>query len=518
MLGRVLPLAVFTKSLIAPALADVGSTAGNVLTDIVLLVLVVAVVSLAVLLRRAHRQGASPPAEPAHRERHEGESELAESLEQANVELELAIQEANEARDAAEESEREFRLLDEASQVLASSLDYEATVAAVVQLAVPDYADWAAVDLLIDGKIRQLAVAHVDPERAKWARELSARFPTPVDAPRGVPYVIRTGEPQLFPNITDAMLEAGAQSAEHLEVIRSVGMRSAIIVPMSARGRTLGALTLVSTRDDQIYNDHDLAVARELAHRSALAVDSAQLYRAALVANQAKTNFLATMSHELRTPLTAIIGYEELLAEGITAPVTDAQRQQLDRIRISAMHLLDLIDDILSYARIEAGRETVEPDDVGAAAVMHEAASIIEPTVQSKGLAMDVIAPERDIVFRTDLGKLRQVLVNLLSNAVKFTERGRIAVETHSENHHIVFSVRDTGVGIAPEHLQHIFDPFWQVEQHATRTVGGSGLGLSITRRLVDLLGGEISVESRVGGGSTFTVRLPLDYPSSAAA
>src|SRR6185369_12158916 len=112
--------------------------------------------------------------------------------------------------------------------------------------------------------------------------------------------------------------------------------------------------------------------------------------------------------------------------------------------------------------------------------------------------------------------KLRQVLVNLLSNAVKFTEHGRIALETHSENHHVVFSVRDTGVGIAPEHLQHIFDPFWQVEQHATRTVGGSGLGLSITRRLVDLLGGEISVESRVGRGSTFTVRLPLDHSSSA--
>src|SRR5207247_1981592 len=120
-------------------------------------------------------------------------------------------------------------------------------------------------------------------------------------------------------------------------------------------GKTLGAMTLVGTNEKQNYDARDLALARELAHRAALAIDNAQLYRAALAANEAKANFLATMSHELRTPLTAIIGYEELLAEGITAPVTDAQRQQLDRIKVSAMHLLSLIDEILTFARIEAG-------------------------------------------------------------------------------------------------------------------------------------------------------------------
>src|SRR5207249_1030486 len=155
----------------------------------------------------------------------------------------------------------------------------------------------------------------------------------------GVPQVIRSGEPQLVAEITDEILSASVRDPEHLALLRTLKLRSAIIVPMIARGKTLGALTLVSTRAERQYGEHDLALARELAHRAALAVDNAQLYRAALAANEAKTNFLATMSHELRTPLTAIIGYEELLAEGITAPVTDAQRQQLDRIKVSAMHL-----------------------------------------------------------------------------------------------------------------------------------------------------------------------------------
>src|SRR5439155_4792562 len=141
-------------------------------------------------------------------------------------------------------------------------------------------------------------------------------------------------------------------------------LRSAIIVPMIARGKTLGALTLVSTRAERQYGEHDLALARALAHRAALAIDTAQLYRAALASNEAKTNFLATMSHELRTPLTAIIGYEELLAEGITAPVSESQRHHLERIKISAMHLLGMIDEILTFARIEAGRESVRPEEV----------------------------------------------------------------------------------------------------------------------------------------------------------
>jgi signal transduction histidine kinase len=470
---------------------------------------------LATSLRRHRRNPPAPSVKRALTDR-EDVAALAQQLERTNADLERAIRAANAAREAAEASEHEFRLLDSASQVLASSLDYNATVASVVRLAVPEYADWAGADLLVDGEIQQLAIAHLDPEREKWAWKLTSASRPPIDGPEGVPLVIRTGKPRLYPHSTDEVRVRTAQTPERLQFLREVESRSIIVVPMSAREKTLGALVLVSTRDDRIYDEHDVAVAGELAHRAALAIDNAQLYRAALVANQAKTNFLAAMSHELRTPLTAIIGYEELLSDGVTAPVTDAQRNQLDRIRISAMHLLGLIDDVLCFARVEAGRETAQLERVDANDVIREAAIVVEPTARLKGLSIDVVTAQNKIVLNTDSRKIRQVIVNLLTNAVKFTKRGRIAVEASAGDRHASFAVSDTGVGIPAEHLEQIFAPFWQVQQHSTRSAGGSGLGLSITRRLVDLLGGDISVESAVGVGSTFRVRLPLG-PSSAS-
>lgn len=440
---------------------------------------------------------------------------LAEELEQANTELEVAIGDATRARDSAEAGERQLRLLDDASRVLASSLDYEVTIAAAAQLAVPDFADWCGVDLVVEGGIQQLAVAHVDPEKVRWARELNARYPTLPDAPLGVPEVIRTGKAQLIPAITEDMVQAAARGAEHLAMIRELGMQSAMIVPMGARGKTLGAMTLISVNPKRHFDQHDLAVAQELARRAAIAIDNAQLYRAALAANEAKSNFLATMSHELRTPLTAIIGYQELLAEGISGPVTEAQGQQLRRIKVSAMHLLGLIEEILSYSRLEAGRESVRVEPVAVKGVMDDAMAFVMPLAEGRPIRLAAEPCSPGLMMRTDPGKLRQILVNLLSNAVKFTPKGSVLLGVDVQAPDITFTVSDTGIGIALEHLDHVFDPFWQVEQHMTRTAGGSGLGLSVSRRLARALGGDITVQSAPGKGSTFKVRLPLEGKSS---
>lgn len=227
-------------------------------------------------------------------------------------------------------------------------------------------------------------------------------------------------------------------------------------------------------------------------------------------ANRAKSEFLATMSHELRTPLNATIGYADLLLLGIPDPLTEASRAQVQRIRTSSMHLLRLIDEVLTFSRVEAGREEVHAERVDTGEMVREAADLMEPIARATGLALRTHVPEAPIHLRTDPGKLSQILFNLLSNAIKFTEEGSVELRVTRRGPDVAFEVCDTGIGIAPEHRERIFEPFRQVEQGHTRRQGGTGLGLSISRQLAHVLGGDVEVESAPGHGSTFTLRLPL--------
>ena len=267
-----------------------------------------------------------------------------------------------------------------------------------------------------------------------------------------------------------------------------------------------------------------------LVARSARVVHAADVQRAqflvreqdarrdAETANRTKGDFLAVMSHELRTPLSAIIGYQELLADGITGPVTEPQRHQLGRIKVSARHLLELIDEILMYSRAEAGKEEVLYEVASVNAVVDEAAGLIEPLAADKQVSVAVARLDAPLSIRTDPTKVRQVLVNLLSNAVKFTDpHGTVTLTARRSGDTLELAITDSGIGIEPEYLERIFDPFWQVEQKATRRAGGTGLGLSVSRRLARLLGGEIVVASEVGRGSVFTVILPTTNPPEVA-
>jgi signal transduction histidine kinase len=290
--------------------------------------------------------------------------------------------------------------------------------------------------------------------------------------------------------------------------MRELQIRSALIVPMIARGRTLGALTLISSGSGRRYDEADQALAMELATRAAIAIDNAQLYRSALAASEAKSAFLATMSHELRTPLNAIIGYQSLLAEGIDGRLNEAQFVQLTRIRSSADHLLGLIDEVLTFSRVDAGKEVVRREEVQLAPIVAEALAMVTPLAESKGLKLRNQTADADLL--TDGVKVRQIILNLLSNAIKFSDDGEIVVRSRLDGDSVAVSIVDPGIGISAENVARIFDPFWQVEQRSTRRVGGTGLGLSVSRSLARLLGGDVSVESQVDRGSTFTVTLPL--------
>ncbi|HJP58445.1 MAG TPA: CHASE3 domain-containing protein [Gemmatimonadaceae bacterium] len=446
----------------------------------------------------------------------------AEDLRTTNDQLNRATRIAEQARDSALVAQNQLqqvlqgaKLLSDASRVLASSLDYETTLDAVARLAVGTMADWCAIDLVQpDGSIRQAIVAHNDEEKVRWAKELRKQYPPNYDEPTGVGQVIRSGKPEIYSEISDDMLVKGAQDDRHLSILRELGIKSALIVPMIARGRTLGALTLISSMVGRRYDQADESLATELATRAAIAIDNAQLYRAALTASDAKSAFLASMSHELRTPLNAIIGYQALMKEGLSGPVTEAQTGQLSRIRASADHLLALIDEILTFSRIDVGKELVQREQVRLQPIVAEAIGMIAPVATARGLR--IRDESEDTELYTDSFKVRQILLNLLSNAVKFSDKGEIVIRSKLNHDAVELSVTDTGIGIASQNLERVFDPFWQVEQRSTRRAGGTGLGLSVSRSLARLLGGDLVVESELGEGSTFTAIIPLGEPRGA--
>ena len=248
----------------------------------------------------------------------------------------------------------------------------------------------------------------------------------------------------------------------------------------------------------------DIHAQREAAEELRRARDVAQ------AGSRARDQFMAMMSHELRTPLNAILGYTDLMASGVSGPTTPKQDAQLARVRGSTAHLLGVIDQILTFARDEAGHGAPALEPVPLGAVLRDAAGVAEPLARARGLELAVRVPTDGAPVLTDPGMLRQVVVNLLSNAVKFTDAGGVALDARVEGGELRLEVSDTGIGVSEAHRERVFDPFWQADQSLTRRADGTGLGLAVTKRLVAALGGEISLESEVGRGSRFTVRLPV--------
>ena len=412
------------------------------------------------------------------------------------------------------------RFLAEASRLLADSLDYEETLATVAALSLPHLGAWCIVDLCMGGEMRRAAVIHADAGMQVLARKLESSWPPEREDPLGIPRAVQTRQTEVIAAISDEMLTNVSRGEENLQILRSLGMGSLLVVPLLARGEVLGAITYVSPRHGRVYNEEDTALAEDLAARCAIALDNARLYReareawrVAAEASATKSQFLAVMSHELRTPLTAVIAYAELLETQVLGPMVARQQEACARIKVSSWHLVSIIDEILVYSRAEAGRLEVHREETDVGQIAQEVVLILRPEAERRGVSLQIEGGERPARLWTDSGKVRQILLNLVGNATRYTEQGQILVTVDcdaSASAGLSVQVRDTGPGIPPEAQGRIFEPFTQADSSHTRAFGGTGLGLSISLKLARLLGGDITLRSTPGEGSTFTLHLPL--------
>jgi PAS domain S-box-containing protein len=406
--------------------------------------------------------------------------------------------------DARRRSEQFARFLDEASDILAGSLDCEATLATVARVAVPGIADRAAVDLVdASGATRRIAVVHADPateERERRPRTLGAGDDDRAGAR------VPASAPEICESLPDGRGIDGGDP-EELATLRSLGFVSSLRVPLRVRGRVVGGISLASSDVRRRYRSRDLAFAKELAHRASAALENARTFHESQEANRAKDEFLATISHELRTPLNAILGWTTMLRR---KPDVDAKKA-LDTIERNARAQMRLIEDVLDVSRAVTGKLKLEPTEVDLGGVLRASVEVVTPMAEAKAIALDVRVEGTDCRLCGDADRLQQAFWNVLQNAIKFTAKGgRVDARLTRSDSRVELVVADTGRGIRPDFLPFVFDRFRQADSSTTRAEGGLGLGLAITKHIVELHGGTVIARSRgEGHGSTFTIALP---------
>jgi PAS domain S-box-containing protein len=422
---------------------------------------------------------------------------------------------AQTARADAEAAQQRLAFLAEASTVLASSLDYRTTLASLAHLAVPRLADWCAVDAVSEtGDINRVAVAHLDLTKVEAVRAAEGHYPPIADALSGVVPVLETGRSEFVPERSGGALEREPDDPRLRDLLSKLQPRARMTVPLMTPGRERATVTLVFGESGRAYTRQDLALAEDLARRAALAIDSARLYREAQQALAARDEFLSVAAHELKTPITSLRGYAQLTLRtmdqsGGVDP--ERLRQALSVINIQSDRLTRLVSQLLDVSRIQSGKLT---PDYREADLSQLAADIVAHAEQR---APDHVFELRSPIpahMRIDTLRIEQVLTNLLDNAIKHSPSGssvEVDVDTETLGTGLVLiSVRDHGVGIPAELRERIFERFYQAGTSSSHSAG-MGLGLYVSRQIVELHGGRIWAEAPQGAGAQFVIALPLD-------
>jgi signal transduction histidine kinase len=428
---------------------------------------------------------------------------------------------------AEKRAEKRRAFLARAMETLVSSFDFNATLTRVAELIVPELADWCTIDIMDpgSGQRRQIAVAHHDPAKVEFARQVGLRYPPDLAATTGAPQVMRSGKSELYAEIPMALVEAAATNAEHLQILRELKLESAMVVALrNTAGRSIGAITFIYADSGRRYGEDDLSFAEDFARRAALAIESARalaeveaarareqaMREQAELASTAKDHFLATVSHELRTPLNVILGWAVVLRERGVEPEIQRALAVIER---NARAQARLIEDVLDVSRIVNGKMALTLGAVNVGEAVRAAVLGMRPAADAKGIALSVDQPsdERGLTIIADADRLQQILWNLLTNAVKFTPRGgSIVIFAERVGSEVRIHVSDTGEGIPEGALRYVFEPFRQADSSTTRRHGGLGLGLSLVKQITAAHGGTVEASSLgEGRGATFVVRLP---------
>jgi PAS domain S-box-containing protein len=407
------------------------------------------------------------------------------------------------------QAEDNLTFLAHASALLSASLDYETTLNTVATLAVPNVGDWCSIEMLDEqGELQPVAVAHKDPERVEWARELRSQTPTDLSATQGLPQVLRSGKSELYPLFTDEMLVASARDERELSLARSLGMTSAMIVPISSGGTPIGGITFVTTESRRRYTDTDLAMAEELASRASLAIDNARLYRQAQTALAMRDEFISIASHELKTPVTSLKVYAQMVGRQAQRKGDAATALQLSKMETQVDKLTRLIANLLDVSKIEAGKLEYLVEEFDLVALVREVAESPKTIDQTHVVAVEECGP---IVISGDRDRVGQIILNLITNAIKYSPNAdQVDIHFSRDDVNALVAVRDFGIGIDPRFHEHVFDRFFQVGDPEERTFPGLGMGLFISREIARRHGGDILVDSSKGGGSTFSLVLPV--------